>query len=174
MVALKHHGERGMTLLETLIVTGIIVVLLGSLAAFSLGRRAYTLRAAVATVQALIDETRAVAATSGSGATLAFAPATGGGFTATIYPFRPLPGADLTAAPVRATNGAAGITAAGLATTSFAIFISSSATASAAPWVSGQGALATEPPCTGAITLRFDDGTLSEPHDIACGAASLR
>ena len=174
MVAVRGEGERAMTLLETLVVVGIVVVLLGGLAAFSLGRRAYAAHAAVATVQALIDETRATAATSGNGATLAFTPATGGGFTATIYPFRPLPGADLGAPPVRTTAGAVTVSAAGIATMPFAIFVSSSGTSSVASWTTNQGTLPVEPVCNGTITLLFDDGSRVAPHALDCGAASLR
>lgn len=171
---MKRRSERAVTLIETLIVVGILVVLLGGLAAFSLGRRAYALRAAVATVHALVDETRAAAATSGNGATLAFTPASGGGFTASIYPFRPLPGANLSVAPLRSTSGAVGIAAAGIATLPFAIFISSFGTSSAAAWTPNQGTLAAEPACNGTITLLFDDGSRVEPHALDCGAASLR
>lgn len=165
LVALSR--QKGSTLIETIFCVAIIVVMLAALGAYSLGRNAYAVHAAAGTFAALVADARAVAQTSGSGATIAIARDANGGFIATLYPYRPLPGADLTAPPVR-TLGA------NVALAPLAIFISSSGTASAAAWTPESGTLSAEPACTDAISLTFSDGFASETHAIPCAQAQLQ
>ncbi|MGH7714946.1 MAG: hypothetical protein ACREML_03010, partial [Vulcanimicrobiaceae bacterium] len=105
--------------------------------------------------------------TSGSGATVAIASDGHGGFIASLYPYRPLSGADLGARPARTMS-------AGVELTTLAIFISSSGTTSAAAWTPDGGTLASEPSCTTPINLTFSDGVTNETHTIACARAALQ
>jgi hypothetical protein len=146
-----------MKLIETIVCVTIAVMLLAAFGATTLGRKAYAVRAAVQSFSAFLDDATAVARTSGEGATIAIASDGNGGFTATLYPYRPLEGADLSAAPVRTLKG-------NVSLTPVAIFISSSGTVSAASWARSDGSLASEPACTTAISLSFGD----EAHTIPC------
>ncbi|MBV8602350.1 MAG: hypothetical protein JO359_12365 [Candidatus Eremiobacteraeota bacterium] len=168
------RAEAGTSLVETLIAVAALVVLLALSANFFLGRKAYALRAAVSAFGSLVDEARAVARTSGSGASLVVVPSDAGGFRARIYPYRPLEGAQ-PEAPVRAVDAPVALTAPGLASVPpFALFISSSGTVSGAAWTPDAGTLAEEPACDAPIALEFDDGFRREDHAIACGEAVLR
>ena len=170
MVQRKRAVERLvslMNLIETVVYVMLFGVLLGSVTASFTGRKAYAVRAAVQSFGALLDEGRAVAQTSGSGATIAIVSDGSSGFSATLYPFRPLPGADTSASALRAISAGVGLTPT-------AIFLSSSGTASAAAWTPGSSTPATEPPCNKTIALTFTDGTLSEAHTIACATSLLQ
>ena len=154
MVALK--------LIETIVCVAIVVILMAGFGGYTLGTKAYAQRAAVQGFAAFLDDASAVAKTSGTGATIAIASDTHGGFIATLYPYRPLDGADLNAGPLRTLRG-------GVTLTQVAIFISSSGTVSAAPWKTSDGSLVSEPACSTVISLTF--GT--EPHTIPCQRAVL-
>ena len=156
-----------MKLTETILCVAIIAMLLATLVAYALGQKTYAIRAAVSSFSAFVTDARAVAQTSGSGATIVIAGDERGGFVARLYPFRPLAGADLSAAPVRTLT-------ANVSLTSTAVFISSSGTASATPWTPGGGTLASEPSCVNAIPLTFGDGISSEAHTIPCTQAELQ
>ncbi|MGA3036254.1 MAG: hypothetical protein ABSE64_02120 [Vulcanimicrobiaceae bacterium] len=151
-----------MKLIETIVCVMIVVVLMAALGANTLGRKAYAIRAAVQSFSAFLDDARAVAQTSGSGATIAIASDGNGGFTAALYAYRPLEGAVTSSAPVRTLRG-------NVALTPVAIFISSSGTVSAAAWTPSDGSLALEPTCDTAISLTFAD----EAHTIPCEDAVL-
>jgi len=153
-------------LIETIVCIAIVVILTAALGGYALGKKAYAIRAAVQSFGAFLDDARAVAQTSGVGATIAIAGDTSGGFTARLYPYRPLEGADLSGAPVRTLKG-------NVALTPLAIFISSSGTASATSWTPQNGTLASEPSCE-KISLTFSDGIASETHTIPCGLAVLQ
>ena len=157
-----------MKLLELVVTLTIFLLVAASVAAFSLGRKAYAVHASVAALTALVDDARAAAQTSGNGATIALAADETGGFVATLYPFRPLPSAAEGAPAARTIRANVS-----LAPVPLGIFISSSATVSAAPWTVGQ-TLAAEPPCSEPIALTFDDGSYRETHALACGDARLR
>jgi len=149
-------------LIETIVCVAIAIILTAALSANMLGRNTYAIRAAVQSFSAFLDDARAVAQTSGTGATIAITSGTNGGFTATLYPYRPLEGADLSSAPVRTLRGEVSLTP-------VAIFISSSGTVSAGSWTPSNGALDLEPACDTAISLTF--GT--EAHTIPCQEAVL-
>ena len=156
-----------MKLVETLLCVAIIVMLLATAGAYSLGRKTYAIRAAVGSFSAFVADARAVAQTSGSGATIVIADGRSGGFIAKLYPFRPVAGADLRAPPVRTLTADVDLTPT-------AVFISSSGTASASAWTPEGGTLAAEPACTNSITLTFGNGFSSEAHAIPCAQAELQ
>lgn len=160
-------GLVTMKLIETIVCVAIVVILTAALGGYALGRKAYAIRAAVQSFAAFLDDARAVAQTSGAGATIAIASDTNGGFTATLYPYRPMEGADLSSAAVRTLKG-------NVALTPIAIFIASSGTASATSWTVNAGALSSEPACDTTIGLTFSDGIMSESHTIPCGLAVLQ
>ena len=180
MVAVRRGpraSERASTLLETILVTALLALLATALAAFFVGRKPYALRAAARSLGALVDEARAIALTSGSGATIAVETQPAGGFIARLYPYRPLPQLPITATaePVRTLTGSVALGLIGIAAAPpFALFVSSSGTVSAATWTPASGTLAQEPPCSGALTLRLDDGWFSESHAIPCDDAQLQ
>ncbi|HEY1729349.1 MAG TPA: hypothetical protein VGG22_13305 [Candidatus Baltobacteraceae bacterium] len=156
-----------MKLIETIVCVAIIVIVTAGFGAYTLGRKSYALRAAVQSFAAFLDDARAVAQTSGTGATIEIAGDTQGGFIATLYPYRPLEGADLSSAPVRTLKG-------NVALTPVAIFISSSGTASTTSWTVNAGVLSSEPACDTTIGLTFSDGVATEAHTIPCGQAVLQ
>jgi hypothetical protein len=152
---------------ETVVCIVIVVMLIGALGSYALGKKSYAIRAAVQSFSAFVDDARAVAQTSGTGATIAIASDGNGGFIASLYPYRPIPGASLGAQPVRTLN-------ANVTLTPLAIFISSSGTASATSWTPSSGVLANEPACETAISLTFGDGIANEAHLIPCAEAALQ
>lgn len=160
-------GVVTVRLSETVVCIAIIVMLIGALGSYALGKKSYALRAAVQSFSGFLDDARQVAQTSGSGATIAIAGDGNGGFIASLYPYRPLPGADLAARPERRSS-------AGVTLTALAIFISSSGTASSAAWTPDSGTLASEPPCETPISLTFSDGVTNETHTIPCARAALQ
>jgi type II secretory pathway pseudopilin PulG len=154
------------TLLETIATVAIFALFLGAVSASFGGSKPYAVHAAVQSFGILLADARAVAQTSGVGATIVVA-ADAGNFTATLYPFRPFPGADMDGQPLRTIGGTVNVTPG-------AIFISSSATASAAQWSAGEGTLASEPRCADTIPLTFSNGMYAEPHAISCATAQLQ
>lgn len=156
-----------MTLVETIAVCTLSVLLIAALAAYDLARKPYAIPAAVGVVGSMLDDARSVAQTSGGGATLLITSA-GTSFEASIYPYRPLAGADLSAPAVRTVSGTANVTPA-------AIFIDTSGTTSSnATWTPASGTLETEPICTSALQLTFGDGFGSETHSVPCSRAQLQ
>ncbi|MGH7683073.1 MAG: hypothetical protein ACREMT_01910 [Vulcanimicrobiaceae bacterium] len=156
-----------MNLIEVLAAIGIAVTLLASLGSFTLGRKPYALHATVESMRAFVADARSVGATSGQGATIVIAPRDGG-FVATLYPYRPLAGADLSSPAVRTLSGNAAVTGT-------AIFISSSGTtSSSATWLPASGTLSSEPACTNGTQLTIGDGFATETHVVPCGSAELQ
>lgn len=156
-----------MTLIETVLVSALSAVLLAAFAAYDLARKPYAVSAAVQSIGSLLDDARSVAQTSGNGATLLIA-SSGDTFTASLYPYRPLTGADLTVPAVRTLRGNVSITPS-------AIFIDSSGTTSwDLGWTPLSGTLDAEPACTSPAELTFGDGSSSETHAVPCAAARLQ
>jgi len=80
------HGQRGMTLIEVLLVAAILAMV-SAVAFFSSGSRAFETRSAATIFDAQLAHARAIAATSGATATLAFATApSGSGTIVTLSP----------------------------------------------------------------------------------------
>lgn len=70
--------ERGFTLIETLLVVGIIVIISASGWGFAWNNRAFALKSATTIFDAELADARAVAASNEGAATLVFAPAASG------------------------------------------------------------------------------------------------
>ena len=145
--------ERGFTLLETLMATATLCVLALALGNFSLANRPGVVIASDVALPAVVARARTLAEASGDGATLAFAP-NGLGFSATLYAHRPIPGSAFGAGRaerIETFRTYLGSSVAGSA--AFALFISSSGSASWAAWSSSDGPLASEPACEGSLGI---------------------
>ncbi|MHB1798390.1 MAG: prepilin-type N-terminal cleavage/methylation domain-containing protein [Vulcanimicrobiaceae bacterium] len=170
------QGSRGFTLVEVTVATGILAAFLLAVGAIALGSRPFAVRSDATRFDALVAAARAVAASSGNGATLAFVSGGGGaGTTARLYAGRPNGGAmRLTSlAPVRLR---AEVRAKNVGRPPFAIFFSSAGYATAASGSYAPGSfLASEPPCPvpspGAAVVTFSAGRAGESRTLPCPSA---
>jgi len=145
--------QRGFTLLEVLLAIALLAAFALAFGAQTLMQRPGALAATAAALPALVARTRALAESSGDGATLTIVP-DAGGFTATLYPHRPSPGssfdpnnvAQRERFPVFVGSSSAG-------SAPFAVFVSSSGTASSSAWAVSDGSLAAEPVCAAPLAL---------------------
>ncbi|MEO6836403.1 MAG: prepilin-type N-terminal cleavage/methylation domain-containing protein [Candidatus Tumulicola sp.] len=161
--------ERGFTLVETIVSIAIAAVLLAAGGMWMLGMHPGALAQSADDYDAALASARAIAATSGDGATLVFVPRTDAvrtlsGFLLRVYAGRPAPGQAVrptTAMPVVSDATVAEKT---LGHPPFAIFIGASghvSGASAYPHVGAHGSLVfptipTEPACPkGGFVLTF-------------------
>ncbi|MDE2482719.1 MAG: prepilin-type N-terminal cleavage/methylation domain-containing protein, partial [bacterium] len=159
------EGEHGFTLIELVVAVAIAVLLLAAGGAWMLGMHPGALRAAVNDVDADLDAARAIASSSGNGATLAFLPRAGRpGFEVRVYSGRPTRAGTVTPSTVMFVESDASVREATFGAPPFAIFLSSAGTPSgmgAYPQVAGGvvsfPAVAAQPPCpaSGAIVLTF-------------------
>ncbi len=129
---------------------GLAVVAFG---AGSFASRPASLAAASAALPATVARARALAESSGDGATLTFAPSASG-FVATLYPHRPVAGSSFSVATIEQTEAFRVYLASSSAGTSpFAVFLSSSGSTSWAAWTPTDGSLAAEPACDAPLEL---------------------
>ncbi len=127
----------------------LVVVALGSA---SLVQRPGAVAASTSALPALVARARALAESTGDGATLELAP-DASGFTATLYPHRPIPASDFNAATIAQVDRFSAFLASPAGGSALAIFIASSGGASWAGWTPASGALAREPDCSGSLQL---------------------
>ncbi len=176
--------ERGFTLLEVLVTVAILALLLAA-GAWTLSLHPSALAAAADDVDAALASARAIAASSGNGATLVFAPRTDGrgnrlaGFTLRVYSGRPdAPGT------VRATSAMpvvadASVRERTLGTPPFSLFVDSAGDASGAssyPAIDAEGnasfaVIAQEPACPPGgftLTLRNPQSRASATRTLSC------
>jgi len=158
-------GQRGFTLIETVVTVGITVILLVAGGVWLLGMRPGALRNAADDFDAQLAAARAIAASSGNGATIVFAPRTGTvGFIMRVYSGRPNASGAVKSTNVMEVTSGASVSEATFGAPPFAIFLSSAGypTGSARyPHVASDGTIAfpvvaTQPPCpAGGIVLTF-------------------
>jgi len=179
-------GQRGFTLVEMVVAVGI-VALLAVVVSLSLALRPGALRATVASFDASFAAARAIAATSGNGATIVVAPRADArgrlpGFTLRIYRGRPTAANAVTLADAPALVSDADVREATLGSPPFAIFLSSAGNASglaAYPTFASDGTprfapIASQPPCpSGGLSLTFTSAHASQTRALPCGARAF-
>ena len=174
--------ERGFTLIEIVVAVGVTAILMLAGGIWLLGWHPGALRNAADDFDAQLAAARAIAATSGNGATLAFVPATvGPGFVLRVYSGRPTAAGAVKNGNVMALSSTATVSEATFGKPPFAIFLNSggypTGTASY-PSVASDGtvsfpAIATQPPCpAGHIVLTFINAQgVRATRTLPCNAA---
>ncbi len=168
--------ERGVTLVEVVIVTAIIVLIAATSLGLSQGARTYGMRSATGQFDAALGYAQALAASSGNGATLKFtAPASGPGFVLTVYSGRPNALGAMRLARMAPVTSTGGVREAKLGAVPFTIFLDSAGHASGmAGTLTASAVLANDPGCPpgeGSVVLTFSDPRATDTRTIACNAA---
>jgi type II secretory pathway pseudopilin PulG len=164
-------NQRGSTLVE-LMVAAAIAAFLAALFAFSFGARPLATRSATAQVDAALGAAEALASTSGSGATIVFAPAQPG-FSLTIYAGRPSGAGLLRPFGLAPMNARAGIVESMLGPPPFTVFLDGAGHASAMKGTVTPSTppLANDPGCPpgeSAVTLTLSDPRTSVIRTLPC------
>jgi len=176
------HAERGSSLIEIFFVISLVVALTAGTYALSKGPG--SVASSALALPRLFDEARALAATSGDGATVVLVPQkTGSGaraFDVMLYRYRPR--ADASPTPGRSTAGIVldrsehmmgSLATSATADGPVAIFISTSGTVSYAAWTPRAGPLAQEPACTAPLELTISAGPTAADFQLPCDQATL-
>jgi len=143
--------NRAQSLIEVTI--ALALLLAGVAGVWSLSQSRAPAIAAGNALPAMLGQARALAATSGDGATVVLAPEGPGpglaSFRVTLFAGRPRPGGSFQAAfPVRSERFAGRLLSSAADAGAVAIFISTAGAASYAAWSPDRAPLATEPACT--------------------------
>src|SRR5581483_11760155 len=175
--------EHGFTLIELLVAVSILAILSVGIITLALAKRPGALTAATQEFDASFAAARAIAATSGNGATIVVAPRTvqGGqqlqGFTLTVYRGRPTAANAVTATTVMPIVSDATIREATLGAPPFTIFLSSAGHASGVasyPSFSAQGdpvfsLITQQPSCpNGSLRLTFSSTNATQTRTLSC------
>jgi len=166
-------SQRGYTLLEWVITVAVVAMVILAGGAFANSRHAYATHSAVLRVGALLTTARALAATSGNGATLTFI-TTPTSTVVTLYAGRPNGGTFGTVVTSDTLEGGVTSVAVPAATTAMALFVDSAGTGTASTWMLASGTLAAEPACPGALDLIFTAGGATETHALSCSDMILQ
>ena len=160
-----RRGEAGFTLLELIVTVAITVILITAGGYWMLSMRPGALRGALDDFDANLAAAKAIAATSGNGATLIFEPQSNGstGYTLTVFSGRPTASGAVKSTNTMIANSGATVKEAHFGDPPFAIFLSSAGyptgTANYPALTDGVPnftTIATEPPCpAGGIELTF-------------------
>lgn len=177
------ESQRGFTLVEIVAAVAILALLCAAAVAMSLAQRPGALRAATSGFDASLAAARALAATSGNGATMAFAPRTDGrgnalpGFTLTVYRGRPNAAGAVTPSTVPQLVGDTDVRERALGAPPFTIFLSSAGDPTGRagyPQFDARGVatfapLAAQPPCpAGGFVLTFSGAHARQTRSLAC------
>lgn len=173
--------QRGYTVVEVAIVVAIAAALLCSGGAFWMGQQGGALRSSVQLFDGVVRQARAVAATSGNGATVVFAARAGSGTTLYVYAGRPNAPESM-AAQGPPVEIAASASEAALGDVPFSIFLNGAGHAAGLGGYpdlrSGTPAfapVAAEPSCppSGSYGVRLSVGPHSESRSLACSLTVL-
>ena len=167
-----------MNLAELLVVSALLLALLGG--TYTLSRAPAAVASSSLALPRLIDEARALAATTGDGATLVLtprSPSPSAGFDVALYRNRP-DGSGTSASPAgitleRTEHLAGSFTSSLAGSQPIALFIATSGTVSYAVWTPAAGALNQEPPCPGPLTLTLMAGPTTAAFQLPCDSAHL-
>lgn len=165
--------QRGFSLIEVIIVVAIVITVATFVLAASSGARPYAARSAATQFDAALAYGRALAATSGNGATLLFTPGRAG-FAISFYSGRPTAAGALRPAAAPPMAAQAEVHEASVGPPPFALFLNSAGHATLAAVAAGTPApMSAEPPCPpgGSWTLTFADGRRQEERVLPCFAA---
>lgn len=181
------NSERGFSLIEVVVAVGITALLLAAGGIWMFSMRPGAIAQAAADFDAALLEAREIAATSGNGATLVFAPRRAGGngtqgFELRVYRGRPTAAGAVQPTAAMPVTGAAGVRESRLGAPPFAIFLGASGD------VSGEGGypsfdangsasfapIASEPPCpSDGFTIVFFTNAASQSRALACAASAV-
>ncbi len=157
--------QRGFTLIETLIVAAIVMTMAALVVVAYKGSRPFGMRSAVNQFDAAVAYARAVASTSGNGATIVFIArkdAQGAalpGFDAQLYSGRPNSLGPIVKVPVATFSSTGDIAEASLGRPPFSIFVNSAGHASGMrAAVTPNSTVGAEPACPSPPQLKFTFG----------------
>jgi prepilin-type N-terminal cleavage/methylation domain-containing protein len=173
------EGQRGFTLIETIVACAIVATLLVAGGAWMIGLHPGALAQATSDYDAALSSARALAMTSSNGATLVFAPILGrGGFSVRVYAGRPSGSNTVQPTNAMPVTSNAGISEKTLGAPPFAIFFGASGHVSGKasyPAIAANGnatfaPIATEPACpAGGFVLTFSARSgASATRTLAC------
>lgn len=174
------RAQRGFSLLETCVALAIASMLLVAGGVWLLGTRPGSLARTASDFDAALAAARAIAAASGAGATLVFAPRHPQGFTLRVYRGRPMPNAIVEPSAAMPSISDASVIARRLREPPFSVFIGASGHVSAIasyPRFDARGnpifaSIPTEPPCPkGGIELHFSSPNATVTRTIPCAAS---
>jgi prepilin-type N-terminal cleavage/methylation domain-containing protein len=175
-----REREAGFTLIELAVVVAIVAIMAAA-SIWLFGLHPGALRASVDGFDQRYAEARSLAATSGNGATIVFAPrTTGPGFVMSVYSGRPTAASAVTRTNTMQLVSDADISEATLGSPPFAIFLSSAGNASASaqyPSFDNHGnatfaVIAKQPTCpsAGGFTLMFRSANgATDVRKLSCG-----
>lgn len=183
-------AERGFTLIEFLVVVCLVAILTFGIVTLTLARHPGELASAARSFDASLDAARAIAATSGNGATIVVAPRTQKttqntplpGFILTVYRGRPTAANAVSATTVMPIVSDISVKEATLGSPPFAIFLSSAGHASglaAYPSFDSSGnavfsAIAQQPSCpSGSLTLTFTGPNATQTRTLSCHTLAI-
>jgi type II secretory pathway pseudopilin PulG len=165
--------QRGMTLVELVVAVAIAIVAAVALVALNQGGRPYAAQSSVQQFDAALAYAQSLAATSGNGATMVFAPS-GDGFVLTLYSGRPTSTTALSEAHLAATHIVGSVVEAKLGGAPFSVFLNGAGHASAASGAVAPGSvIASDPGCPAgesSVTLTFSDPRQSVTRSLPCGS----
>lgn len=166
--------QRGMTLVEVVLAVAIAMVAAAAFAALAQGAHAYGAQSAVQQFDAVLADAQAIAANSGNGATLVFAP-DGGGFSLTVYSGRPTSANALRASGMAPIGAAGNVSEARLGAPPFSVFLNGAGHASALRGAVAPGSvIANDPGCPAgetSVTLQLRDPRTSVTRSLSCRSA---
>lgn len=166
--------QRGSTLLELVLAVAIMVLATVAFVSFAQGAHSYAARSAVQQFDAALAYAQSVAANSGNGATMVFAPS-GDGFVLTIYSGRPTSANALRASSIAPIHAAGSVSEARLGAPPFSVFLNGAGHASAWHGAVAPGSIiVSDPGCPAGetrVTLELRDPRTTVTRTLSCRSA---
>ena len=166
--------QRGMTLLELVVTVGIMVLVTVAFVSFAQGARSYAAQSGVQQFDAALAYAQSIAANSGNGATLVFAPSAEG-FVLTVYSGRPTFANALGASSIAPIHATGSVSEAKLGAPPFSVFLNGAGHASASQGAVGPGSvIANDPGCPAgetSVTLQLRDPRTTVTRTLSCRSA---